>query len=135
MKMNNLSGTARHRRSVSEGGRSKKTAAAIAELLMIEECVERCECLAETLIASGISHPLVGQLSECISACENYMAAKSRESSYESRLARFAHEVLGATSQGCRQIECDASIRCRMACDIARGFIANTTIVRDPLWN
>ena len=109
--------------------------ASLTEFFLLEECVARCESLAEALCTSGEYQTLVDDLSECIAACQTYIAAKSRESRYEVRLRTYCIEVLAATSSSCGSLQhkdataCSkiirASLRLMESPDTAPSFSSN----------
>ena len=102
----------RLRRSATEADRGDETVT-IAEFLVLEECVARCESLADRIAAAGAAQVLMGELSECIAACQTYLAAKARESRFESRLRAYCAEVLAATAASCGSLQIDEAKACR----------------------
>ena len=111
-----------------------ETTHAMAECLLLEQCVQRCEAFATVMHESGVQHPLFAQLSECIAACEAYLAARSRESAYATRFGLLCREVCAATAEGCRELDCEASLECRRACRAAVRLIGSPS-GPDALWN
>lgn len=107
----------------------------IAEFLVLQECGKLCEELAADLAGRQRTHPILPQLSECISACENYLAAKSRKSCYESQFSAFCMEVLQITSKDCQILESEIAERCRMLCRIGAELLAQKTRTRPSPWN
>jgi hypothetical protein len=112
-----------------------KTAAGIAEFLLLEECVASCEDLAELISRNTSSHPLMSELSECISACDSYLAAKSRKSHHEVRLGSYCAEVLVSTAAACRELGHEASVRCDKTCRVCLKILRRGHKVPAPLYS
>ncbi|NIP95719.1 MAG: hypothetical protein GWO24_20680 [Akkermansiaceae bacterium] len=107
----------------------------IAEFLVLQECGKLCEELAADLAGRERTHPTLPQLSECISACENYLAAKSRKSCYQRQISTFCMEVLQITSEDCRNLEGEIAERCGMLCRIGAELLARKVRTRPSPWN
>ena len=89
------------------------TTDSITEFFLLEECVARCESLAEEIAATNDHHTAMNDLSECIAACQTYLAAKSRESRYEVPLRAYCADALAHTAASCDSLHSDDSTSCR----------------------
>ncbi|NNM30830.1 MAG: hypothetical protein HKO57_15025, partial [Akkermansiaceae bacterium] len=98
-------------------------APAFAEVLLLEDCIAACERMAVVMTESGVDHPLLEQLSECIAGCRSYLAARSRESRYAARYAQMCAMVLRETADRCLELDCETSRDCRKACRRSRLLI------------
>jgi hypothetical protein len=90
----------------------RDTNAAIMELLLLEECMVRCESLSETIDVHG-QEALISDLSECIAACRTYLAAKARESRFESRLRAYCLDALHAAMDASESLHHHEARSCR----------------------
>lgn len=106
-----------------------------ADFMILEVCVTRCEALAEEGIECGLSRSLLAQLSECISACDSYLAAKARESSYEGRLREFCAEILDVTAALCMEEETETAAQCLTACRACLKLLGPRHDEAEPLWS
>lgn len=89
----------------------------VAEFFILEECAASCESLAGMISESEKYLSLFRQLSECISACQTYLAATSRESDYTRCLAIYCRTVCAATARLCAEHPSAGADHCRKACE------------------
>jgi hypothetical protein len=97
--------------------------AAITELFLLEECVAQCEALADRIASDPRRQALMADLSESIAACQTYLAGKSRESRYESRLRAYCQDVLVATAASCEASAGAGGSQCRKIIHAAVKFL------------
>jgi len=122
MNVNTLT-TQDHLRGTDYASSSKSTTTDIAEFLLLEQCAQRCETLADQLAATALHHPLMLQLSDCLAACDTYLAAKARESHREDQLALLCMDALIDTAVACAGFDSDTARRCRKTCRVCQQFI------------
>ena len=89
------------------------TATAIQEFLLLEACMAGCESLADTIASDPEHAGLFDELSECIAACQTYLAAKARESRFANRLLHYCVEAMADTAAACESLPSAASKRCQ----------------------
>lgn len=107
--------------SISE--ETAKEAQAIAELLMLEQCMQSCDTLASQLTGAGVHEGLRSQLGECTAACQAYLAVKVREIVDERRYATRCVEKLNETAARCRSLGGERAKHCQRACEIGIAFL------------
>ena len=123
MNLNTLPTQDQFRGSTSDESQ-EKTAAGIAQFLLLEECVARCEALAESLSVNGTPHPLMDKLSQGTAACDRYLSAKARESRHENRLGAKCADALAAIATACRELKGETAIRCRQTCQVCQVILS-----------
>ena len=108
-------------------GESSDPGAAIAEYFLLEDCVARCESLADDMAGVEALGPVMVELSECIAACASYLAARSRQSRHVLLLRAYCLEVLTtaasvlARHDATRGSDCHRVIRASVGWLLGRG--------------
>lgn len=111
------------------------TTHAIQEFFLLEECVTRCETLAETISSDGQHQTLMRDLSECIAACQTYLAAKARESRFESPLRQYCLEALVAAADSCNTLPAGTTRSWRKIVRAALRHLGAADAPDARLWN
>jgi hypothetical protein len=83
---------------------------------LLEDCILHCDEFAALLQESGVTHEIFELLGECVVACGQFMAARSRESFLESQYAFLCSDVCESTAALCAKLDCETSRTCRAAC-------------------
>lgn len=124
-----------HLRGSAPGAVGVKVVDDTAAFKELEDCVTRGEAMAEAGIGCGLSRSLLAQLSECVAACDAYLAAKSRESRYEEQLKDYSVEVLRSAVALCSEEETQDSEECGNACRVFLNLLGCPHSKAVSLWS
>jgi hypothetical protein len=90
---------------------------------VLQECIFRCDNLANALEEIGVTNQLFDVLGECVVACGQFMAAMSRGSYLEAQYALICAEVCATVAGLCAKLPCDTSLKCASMCQVCAAKI------------